>query len=33
MDAGTAEAYFDANNLTNSKIRKRQHAAALALRP
>jgi hypothetical protein len=32
-DASAAEAYFDANNLTNSKIRKRQHAAALALRP
>jgi hypothetical protein len=33
MDASAAEAYFDANSLTNSKIRARQHAAVLAVRP
>ena len=33
MDANAAEAYFDANNLTNSKIRARQHAAASAALP
>jgi hypothetical protein len=33
IDASAAEAYFDANGLTNSKIRARQHAAVLAMRP
>jgi hypothetical protein len=33
MGASAAEAYFDANGLTNSKIRARQHAAAMAVRP
>jgi hypothetical protein len=33
VDASAAEAYFDSNDLTNSKIRARQHAAALAARP
>lgn len=32
-DANAAEAYFDANNLTNFKIRARPHAAAMILRP
>ncbi len=30
-DASAAEAYFDGNNLTNSKIRARQHATARAV--
>jgi len=33
VDAAAAESYFDASNLTNSKIRARQHAAVLAGRP
>jgi len=33
MDATAAETFFDANNLTNSKIRARQHAAVIAARP
>jgi hypothetical protein len=33
IDANAAETYFDANNLTGSKIRARQHAIALAARP
>jgi hypothetical protein len=33
VDAAAAESYFDANNLTNSKIRARQDAAVLAGRP
>jgi hypothetical protein len=32
MDAAAAEAYFDANKLTNSKIRASQHAALLGAR-